>query len=160
MNKAIGMRLRELRGGRSVSEFSVVLGVHPNTLRNYENGKTPNLDVLIQACTQLGCSPEWLIFGSQTSEANLGQPEAPGPRANPDESFLRAEMPLLLEISEAARRHFGERMSGLNQNRFKEIVLKTYYSLHACGVSGEQIPSRETTQSAVKQTERIVMELE
>ncbi|HQO35771.1 MAG TPA: helix-turn-helix transcriptional regulator, partial [bacterium] len=46
-------RLKELKGDRTTAAFARFLGVGVSTLHNYENGRTPPIDFLLNvaACT-------------------------------------------------------------------------------------------------------------
>jgi transcriptional regulator with XRE-family HTH domain len=57
-------RIRKLRGEMSQSEFSQLVGINPNTLRNYEQGQSlPNISTAAELCKKTGVLVEWLILG-------------------------------------------------------------------------------------------------
>ncbi len=60
----IAERLLLLRGSTKQGEFARLLGINPNTLRSYENGRSlPNQDILERICVQFSVSPSWLLLG-------------------------------------------------------------------------------------------------
>lgn len=45
-------------------DFAQILGINPNTLRAYEDGRSiPNQDVLERICVKFSVSPAWLLLG-------------------------------------------------------------------------------------------------
>lgn len=80
----IAERFLLVRGKTKQGDFAKALGINPNTLRNYENGRVlPNQEILERVCTQFSVSPRWLLLGEGTmTEQNVPsdftvQPEAP-----------------------------------------------------------------------------------
>ena len=74
---SIGQRLREVRGGMSQSEFAEVLGVHQNTIANYETGKRlPDAAVISTLFNKMQVDPTWLITGSRELMAGLSDEES------------------------------------------------------------------------------------
>ena len=64
----IGQHLREVRGGMSQAEFAEILGVHQNTIVNYESGKRlPDAAVISRLFKKMNVDPTWLITGSRSS---------------------------------------------------------------------------------------------
>jgi len=61
----IGDRIRELRGDMHLDQLADKLGVHPNTVRNYESGKrTPDTEFLARLLEKFpGTNPGWLLTG-------------------------------------------------------------------------------------------------
>lgn len=60
----IADRFLQVRGKIKQGEFAKALGINPNTLRNYENGRVlPNQEILERICTQFSVSPRWLLLG-------------------------------------------------------------------------------------------------
>ncbi|APG24005.1 XRE family transcriptional regulator [Syntrophotalea acetylenica] len=61
----IGDRIRELRGNIHLDQLAEKLGVHPNTIRNYENGKrSPDTEFLAKLLEEIpGTNPGWLLTG-------------------------------------------------------------------------------------------------
>ena len=59
-----GKRIKELRGPTTQAEFADILGIHKNTLGNYERGqRTPDVEFLALVSKKLGVSTHWLVFG-------------------------------------------------------------------------------------------------
>lgn len=71
----IAERLLRVRGKTKQGEFAKSLGINPNTLRTYENGRSlPNQEVLERICVQFSVSPAWLLLGVGPMRANLKEP--------------------------------------------------------------------------------------
>jgi len=62
-------RLKELKGDRTTAAFARFLGVGVSTLHNYENGRTPPIDFLLNVAACTGVSIEWLLTGQGEKEA-------------------------------------------------------------------------------------------
>lgn len=61
----IKSRLKILRGSRTQDEFSMIIGVHRNTLARWEAGKgEPDFSVLNMIAQKMRISPEWLLMGT------------------------------------------------------------------------------------------------
>ena len=62
--RAIGERLCEVRGAKTKAEFAAALGLHVNTLSNYEKGERA-MDVLLilKLVEVYNVNPSWLITG-------------------------------------------------------------------------------------------------
>ena len=63
--KAVGRRLRELRGfDTNQADFAKRLGISQSQLSKYERGvAVPPADVLIRIKERLKVSVDWLLFG-------------------------------------------------------------------------------------------------
>ncbi|MFH1737428.1 MAG: response regulator, partial [bacterium] len=61
--ESIPERLLELKGDRSTAAFARFLRVGVSTLHNYENGRTPPIEFLLNVAAQTGVSVEWLLTG-------------------------------------------------------------------------------------------------
>lgn len=60
----IGERIKSLRGGTSREVFASQLGIHPQSLYRYEQGRHKiDLPTIVTICDKLNISSEWLIFG-------------------------------------------------------------------------------------------------
>lgn len=60
----IAERFLLVRGKAKQGDFAKAIGINPNTLRNYENGRVlPNQEILERICTQFSVSPAWLLLG-------------------------------------------------------------------------------------------------
>ena len=60
----IAERLLRVRGKTKQGDFAKALGINPNTLRTYENGRSlPNQEILEKICVQFSVSPAWLLLG-------------------------------------------------------------------------------------------------
>lgn len=62
----IGERIRQIRGERSREEFALKIGIHKNTLANYEQGRrSPDSLFLVTLCRLEKVDPAWLLDGSK-----------------------------------------------------------------------------------------------
>ena len=60
--ETFGDRLESLRGPRTQKEFAALLGLPINTYTNWVRGiREPSMNALINICTRLGVSADWLI---------------------------------------------------------------------------------------------------
>jgi len=65
----LGKRIRFLRGERNAAEYAEELGVHANTLLNYERGeRPPNSTFLAKLCHLEKVNADWLLLGISSSE--------------------------------------------------------------------------------------------
>lgn len=65
---AVGPRLKRIRENMGTSQYVLAsdLGISPQTLESYENGRTyPNIIVLTRACELFNCDIGYL-FGERT----------------------------------------------------------------------------------------------
>jgi len=62
--KSFAQRLLTLRGDIKQNAFAQELGLNPNTLRAYEEGRSfPNQKILERICVKYSLSPAWLLLG-------------------------------------------------------------------------------------------------
>jgi len=77
MDKTIAERFLLVRGKAKQGDFAKILGINPNTLRNYENGRvSPNHKILERICVEFSVSPAWLLLGMGPMYSNVGGLEA------------------------------------------------------------------------------------
>lgn len=66
--ETFGDRLESLRGDRTQKEFAALLGIPINTYTNWVRGiREPSMNALINLCTRLGVSCDWLIGTDKSS---------------------------------------------------------------------------------------------
>lgn len=71
----IGERIKESRGRASRPEAAALLGVHPNTLANYEHGTRPPGAKFLEALNRVyGVSPSWVLTGESDKYLRPGVP--------------------------------------------------------------------------------------
>lgn len=64
MPESFSERIASLRGSSSRKDFAETLGIHANTLGNYERGeRTPDVEFAALLCRKLDISPRWLLTG-------------------------------------------------------------------------------------------------
>lgn len=70
--KAIGIRIREARGGMTQEEFSSAIGVTRSALTNYEAGRRLPNDVILGRIAEVsGMSLPYIVFGSTVTPFEL-----------------------------------------------------------------------------------------
>lgn len=71
----VGSRIREIRKEIQLDHFAETLGVHTNTLRNYESGKrTPDATFLVKLLEEFPeTNPDWLLLGEGSKERSVRQ---------------------------------------------------------------------------------------
>lgn len=71
--ESLGKRIRFLRGKRNATEYARKIGVHANTLLNYERGESsPNSNILIKLCQLEQVGADWLLLGV-SAQANTAE---------------------------------------------------------------------------------------
>lgn len=81
--EAIGQRIAQVRGKSTIVDFAVSLGIHKNTLMNYEKGeRIPPADLVARICISYSVETKWLLLGDgpknseeASVQAQAGQPE-------------------------------------------------------------------------------------
>ncbi|ACL73559.1 putative phage repressor [Thioalkalivibrio sulfidiphilus HL-EbGr7] len=82
MTTTIGERIAHIRGSRSQAALAQQLGVHKNSIGNYERGeRTPDADFL-RKLMDAGYNANWVITGE--GPMRLGEPEPAAPQAAPE----------------------------------------------------------------------------
>lgn len=70
--KAVGRRIRALRGDRTQADFAELVGVTRSALANYETGRTvPNRFVVMKMASALGVAPSAISTGQTDSFEEL-----------------------------------------------------------------------------------------
>ena len=80
----IGARLIHVRGNQSQSSFAKSIGLHKNTLGNYERGDREIGGSALAALVALGWDANWLLTGQ-------GQPRQDAPQTRATPSFEAAD---------------------------------------------------------------------
>lgn len=121
--KHVAKRIRAVRGTMKQWDFAEKIGINPNTLRNYENGRVlPNQEVLANICLAFSVSPEWLLLGagSMTQGENQEKDHSPPVGMNKD---------LLQDVVETVEEFLIEDGSGLAPRAKAELVYQLYMLL-------------------------------
>jgi len=64
LKKAIGERIKFVRGGLSREKFAQKIGSCRNSIMRYENGKaSPSMELMARICTEFNILPNWLLLG-------------------------------------------------------------------------------------------------
>ena len=65
--KAIGERIREIRGDVLQEELAVYLGISQGQLSKIERGKmAPTVEILVRLSERFGKSVDWIVRGKDT----------------------------------------------------------------------------------------------
>ena len=65
--KAIGERIREIRGEELQEELAVYLGISQGQLSKIERGKmAPTVEILVRLSEKFGKSVDWILRGKDT----------------------------------------------------------------------------------------------
>lgn len=91
----IAARLQQVRGDESRRTFSARVGVHPNTVGNYEKDREPPVSYVAAVAERYGIRLEWLISGR-------------GPMRNGDEEPTYFQERLAVSICAAINGWYGE----------------------------------------------------
>lgn len=69
MSTTFGLRMRDLRGTRTLGEFAEDIGIGKTTLIRYESGeRLPDLGVIYNVLEEHpNVSAQWLLYGDETS---------------------------------------------------------------------------------------------
>lgn len=87
MAETIADRIRKVRGTLNQEQFGTRLGVHKNTISNYERDREPDAYFCRAVRREYGVSIDWLLTG-----------EGPMMAASPDTSGLRKQLAALLAL--------------------------------------------------------------
>jgi len=132
-------RLREVRGARSRKELSVRLGVHANTVANYENGRQPPIDYLSALAERYGIRLQWLVTGQ-------------GPmRLDDDPPTLFAEK-LTYSISIAIDRCYGDAQGSPSLEDRARVLRAVWKYVIGIGMTEEHLPEMESLLGMVRLT--------
>lgn len=105
---SIGERLRELRGRRTLKEFSEPLGVSATAISNIENNRSePSNDLTIKICDLYGCTMDWLIRGVGTKEGS------PAKAQEPPSDYVTISKDELIQLQRQAIKNKDERIEDL-----------------------------------------------
>ena len=80
--KAVGKRVKSIRGQETLSEFGRRIGVAHTTVGRYERGMLPSPEILHSMAALSGKSISWLLTGR---ESDSGEPPQPPPSLPEDE---------------------------------------------------------------------------
>lgn len=117
-------RIRIVRGETAIRDFARQTGVHFNTLNNYEAGRMPSIEFLYKVVEVTKCSRDWLFFGSEVE-----------PTFTSFSHVARADLELLLEISDLAKDRRAGGSEQVSRDEHLEIVGAAFVSLKSCAMS-------------------------
>jgi hypothetical protein len=112
--KAIGLRLREVRGNLSQTAFGDPLGYKYGYVRDCEHGKKPSLEYLFLVSSHYGVSLEWLLKGMSPIDDKTQKIEAV---FDPD---LKRMIDVLKELMESDNPHMRSWAIVQFENSFKQ----------------------------------------
>ena len=127
-------RLLQVRGKTKQGDFAKLLGINPNTLRTYENGRSlPNQDFLARVCVQFSVSPSWLLLGEGPMRVGEKMPgtKVIAPQEKTSAKTERSNEVLLALLAEVQRER--QDLSKENQllHKEKEVLLREIGDLRA-----------------------------
>ena len=127
-------RLLQVRGKTKQGDFAKLLGINPNTLRTYENGRSlPNQDFLARVCVQFSVSPSWLLLGEGPMRVGEKLPgtKVIAPQEKTSAKTERSNEVLLALLAEVQRER--QDLSKENQllHKEKEVLLREIGDLRA-----------------------------
>jgi len=127
-------RLLQVRGKTKQGDFAKLLGINPNTLRTYENGRSlPNQDFLARVCVQFSVSPSWLLLGEGPMRVGEKMPgtKVIAPQEKTSAKTERSNEVLLTLLAEVQRER--QDLSKENQllHKEKEVLLREIGDLRA-----------------------------
>lgn len=129
METTIGSRLALIRGEKTQAKFADELGVHKNSLGNYErNGRTPDAEFL-RKVIEAGYSANWLLYEigemrlKAQSDISENKPTytASMPTINGDYSYVQK----LVDVHVSA----GDGAEATDGNGIEELAFKTKWLL-------------------------------
>jgi transcriptional regulator with XRE-family HTH domain len=119
---SLGERIRTLRGRRTAAEYAEELGVHANTLLNYERGeRPPNSDILAKLCQLEQVDANWLLLGIALRQ-----------KTKPTVGYKRD----LLEMIGSAAHELAPHRLG---SRFGKMLVMAYEQAVFCDVDKQRI---------------------
>lgn len=171
----IGKRLTHVRGKQSREKFAKKLGIHKNTLANYENGDRPfGADVLF-SLLDLGFNPMWILSGegsefrsdSESHKTELSPPEFHLQTIRYLEKDQKPNNKILdpiLDSEIGSKKHRIEDpacgSSGFSQLDFKDSFANIpLYNVTAAAGNGAEVDDEEIIDSLVFKKEWIHSEL-
>lgn len=91
----VGQRLREVRGTKTLNEFSEKLGVKASNISNIENGRSlMSVDLAIKISELYNVSLDWLLRGTGTRDG--APPQASDPKV--DNNYITISKDELLDL--------------------------------------------------------------
>jgi transcriptional regulator with XRE-family HTH domain len=146
-DKALGARLREIRGRRSREEFGAELGTHRNTVERYEKGLRPMDTEFLRKVIEKnpGWSYDWLATGRGEKHAPRGAGHrVESPAAPPYNTINEHVLEEVIREIEAAA---GDRLAKVSAEKRAALIAAVYDDAVARGAV-----SRETVLRLVKLT--------
>ncbi|MES2354622.1 MAG: helix-turn-helix domain-containing protein [Pseudomonadota bacterium] len=136
---SIAARLRKVRGGISRKEFGIKLGVHPNTVGNYEGEREPPVCYIAAVAKSNGIRLEWLIHGTGAMREGEEEP-----------TYFQEKIAYCVSLAIDA--HYGDKLKE-TPLQARAIVLRAVSKyLFGMGVTDENVPDRQSLIGLVKLT--------
>ena len=136
---SIAARLQQVRGAATRKEVAAHLGVHANSVANYEHGRDPPASYLTAIAERYGIRPEWLLMGR-------------GPmREGEQDPSLVAEQ-LAYAVSAAIEDYYGRSLAAVNLELRARVLRAVMDYLKQHRVTEKTIPDRTSLLSMVKLT--------
>lgn len=154
---AVRRRLRELRGARSREEFAQAMGVHPNSVTNYERRRSPPLEFLARVVERTGCDAAWLYFG--VPGGRYGTEALSDTTRAADDVVLAsvvAELPLILAITRAVLATATDGPAALSAPAASQLVGAVFAQMKRLGIAAQPLPPPETIELSVQATRQLL----
>lgn len=144
--KSVGERIKAVRDTRSLETFAEFIGIHKNTLRNYELGhRKPDLDFLMTLCEKCEVLPEWLLFGHrhkkwEEREIDEGRSVRFSDYSGIAEKYVlvpRFESPYFLEEGKLRSRDRQEHQVAFRRSWIEKTMRLSLDGLAAVNVAGD-----------------------
>jgi len=136
---SIAARLRKVRGGISRKEFGIKLGVHPNTVCNYEGEREPPVCYIAAVAKSNGIRLEWLIHGTGAMREGEEEP-----------TYFHEKIAYCVSLAVDA--HYGDKLKETPLQARAMVLRAVSKYLLGMGVTDENIPDRQSLIGLVKLT--------
>ena len=122
--REVGLRIALIRGEKPQSEFSDLIGIHKNTLGNYERGDREMGVFALARLVDLGWNANWLLTGEGPERLeSLGSGESAAAAGN-SQDLRPEELSIAIELAEEALRG-----KWLPKREYAEVIAGIYAML-------------------------------
>lgn len=135
---SIENRLREVRGLLSRKEFATRMGIHANSVANYENGRDPPASYIARVAERQGVAVGWLLEGAGQRDRGAAAQALDARRA--------------YAIASAIHRAFGDDLNVINLDDRARLLEATNTYLVTIGVTESLLPAMEPLEELVRLT--------
>lgn len=136
---SIASRLRQIRGSASRKEFGTKLGVHLNTVGNYESDREAPVSYITAVAKVYGIRLEWLIYGTGSMREGEEEP-----------TFFQEK--IAYRVSLAIDRCYGDSLKETPLDARARILRAVSKYLIGMGVTEQSIPDLKSLSGMVRLT--------